>query len=65
VVITLRPLYPRGSKFRVSLSKRIGGFHYRVVRFGEEKNVVFSENRNPDRPARSLVTVPTELSAYS
>ena len=38
--LSLRPLYPREKKFRISLNKRLGGIHDRVVRFGEVKNLL-------------------------
>ena len=41
--------------------RRLGGQRSRSERFGEDKNLLSTANRIPDPPARSLVTMPTEL----
>jgi hypothetical protein len=65
VSFTPRPLYPQVTSPWHSFDRRLGGPQNRSGRGGEEKNSQLPpgiEPYNPDRPARSLVTIPTELS---
>jgi hypothetical protein len=55
VSFTPRKLYPR-----YPLDRRLGGAQSRSERGGEEKNFEPCRESNPVRPARSLVTTPTE-----
>jgi hypothetical protein len=62
--LTLRPLYPQGKSPWYPLDRRLGGPQSRSGRGGEEKNSQPSpeiEPYNAGRPARSLVTIQTEL----
>jgi hypothetical protein len=59
------PLYPQGKSPWYPLYRRLDGPQIRSGHGGEEKNSQPPpgiEPLNPDRPARSLVTIPTELS---
>jgi hypothetical protein len=63
--LTLRPLYPQGKSPLCPSDRRLGGPQSRSGRGGEEKNSQpppETEPYNPDRPTRSPVTTPTELS---
>jgi hypothetical protein len=60
-----QPLYPQGRSSRYPLDRRLGGAQSIYGHGGEEKNSQSPpgiEPYNPDRPTRSLVAVPTELS---
>jgi hypothetical protein len=62
---TPRPLFPQWKSTWYPLDRRLGGPQSRSGRGGEEKNSQPPpgiEPSNPDRPARSLVAIPTELS---
>jgi hypothetical protein len=65
VSFTPQPLYPQWKRNWYHLDRRLGGLQSRSGRGSEEKNSQPPpeiETYNPDRPARSLVTIPTELS---
>jgi hypothetical protein len=65
VTFKLRPLYSQGKSLRYPLDRRLGGPQSRSGHGGEKRNSQPPpeiEPQNPDRPARSLVTIPTELS---
>jgi hypothetical protein len=65
VSFTPQPLYPQGKSPWYPVDKRLGGPQIRSGRGGEEKNSQPPrgiESYNPDRPAHSLVAIPTELS---
>jgi len=52
-----------GEELRYSFNRTLDGLHSRSGRFGEETYLFASTRlRIPDRPARSLVTILTELS---
>jgi len=62
-----RPLYPQGKSPRYRLDRGLGGPQSRSGRGGEEKNIHLPpeiEPYNPDRPARSLVAIPTSLVCF-
>jgi hypothetical protein len=64
VSFTSRPLYPQGKSPWYPLDRRLGGPQSRSGRGGEEKNSQTPsgiEPLNPDRPAHSLVVIPTDL----
>jgi len=55
-------LYPRGKSSRYPLNRRLDGPQSQSGRFGgTEKTFPSARIRNPDRQARSLVTVQTTL----
>jgi hypothetical protein len=61
------PLYPREKSSRYPLHRRLGGPESRSGCYGEEKNLLPPtgiEPQFPDRPAGSLVTVPTEFRPF-
>jgi hypothetical protein len=65
VSFTPWPLYPQGKSSCYPLDRRLDGTQSHSGRGGEEKNSQSPpgiEPKNPDRPARSLVAIPTELS---
>jgi hypothetical protein len=65
VSFTSRPLYPHGKSARYPLDRSLGRPQSRSGRGAEEENSQFPpgiEPYNPDRPARSLVAITTELS---
>jgi hypothetical protein len=57
VIVTLRPLYPRGKNSRYPLDRRLGGLQSRCGRGGEEEKSQLLPGIEP----RSLVTILTEL----
>jgi hypothetical protein len=63
---TPRPLYPQGKSPRYPLNRRLRGPHSRSGRFGEETKILplAGNKRFHDRPARSLITTPTELPRF-
>jgi hypothetical protein len=63
VTFTPRPLYPRVESPRCPYDKKLGGRQNRYGRCGEEKKSYHCPSRelNTGRPARSLVTILTEL----
>jgi hypothetical protein len=65
VSFTPQLLYPRERAPQYPLDRRLGGTQSCSGHSGEEKNsqpLPGIELKNPDRPAHSLVTIPTELS---
>jgi len=61
VSFTPRPLYSWGKNRRYPLNRKLGGSQSRSGRYGEERNPCLYRESNPGGPARSLVTVLTEL----
>jgi len=61
VSFTARPLYSRGRSPRYPLDSRLYGPKSRTGCGGEEKNPYPCRKSNPGRPARSLVTILTEV----
>jgi hypothetical protein len=59
VSFTPRPPYPKGQNHRYPLNRRLGESKGRSGRFGEDTNVLLL-----GRPARSLVTIRTEVSRF-
>jgi hypothetical protein len=67
VTFTPRPFYPQGKSPRCPLDRGLGGPQSRSGHGGEEKNFQPPpgiEPQKPNRPVRSLVTIPTELSRF-
>jgi hypothetical protein len=64
VSLTPRPLYPRGESTRCPLHERLGGPQSRSGHGAEENSDPLQgiEPRSSNRPARGLVTIPTEIS---
>ena len=62
VSFKLRPLYPQGKKKPLyTLNRKLGGPQGRAGLSGDEKNTFKPVGiRAPDRPARSLVTIPNK-----
>jgi hypothetical protein len=61
VSFTPRPLYPRCERPRCPLDRRLGEPQSRSGFDGEKKIPAPCQESNPSRPARSLVTILTEL----
>jgi hypothetical protein len=64
VSCTPLPLYPRGNTHRCPLNEELDGPQNRCGLYGEEKNFCPCRELNPGRPARSLVTIPTDPSRF-